>query len=255
MKLSLPAFLPYLSSPVPALDPDESDDSDVEEDPVLITPSRDRRVPFHPTYEIDMGRRRKAKDIEYENEEESLEDMVEPLSASRTYKSRKPKEQSSDTNTAHVAYLNGIINSLKRTLHEQSHILSDSHSHLSSKENEVHHLRTQLSSKDKEILSMDKLITRLRITLDERSCEVRGLEDDLDREQVGHAEMAARLSDSEKGRKEDRMRMAREKERTNQEIARLNDLLASGRQTHERRTRELETTIQQQVQTISRLEA
>ncbi|KAG6815366.1 hypothetical protein H0H93_010009, partial [Arthromyces matolae] len=258
MKLSLPAFLPYLSSPVPALDPDESDtDSDVE-DPALITPSRDRRVPFRSNYEIDVGNRReplRRKDIESDYEAEPSEEMVEPLPASCMYESRKPKEQSSDTNTAHVAYLNGIINSLKRSLHEQSHILSDSHSHLSSKENEVHHLRTQLSSKDKEILSMDKLITRLRITLDERSCEVRGLEDDLDREQVGHAEMAARLSDSEKGRKEDRMRMAREKERTNQEIARLNDLLASGRQTHERRTRELETTIQQQVQTISRLEA
>ncbi|KAG6834231.1 hypothetical protein H0H93_011032, partial [Arthromyces matolae] len=244
---------------VKALDPDESDtDSDVEEDPVLITPSRDRRVPFRSNYEIDVGKRRKPlrrKDIEHEYEEESSEDMVEPLPASRTYESRKHKEQSNATNTAQVAYLNGIINSLKRSLHEQSHILSDSHSHLSSKENEVHHLRTQLSSKDKEILSMDKLITRLRITLDERSREVHGLEDDLDREHVEHAETAARLCDSEKGRKDDKMRMAREKERTNQEIARLNELLASERQTHERRTRELETRIQEQVQTIRRLEA
>ncbi|KAG6847761.1 hypothetical protein H0H93_006168, partial [Arthromyces matolae] len=259
MKLSLHAFLPYLSSPVPALDPDESDtDSGVEEDPVLITPSRDRRVPFRSNYEIDVGNRReplRRKDIEYEYEEEPLEDMVEPLPASRTYESRKHKEQSNDTNTAQVAYLNGIINSLKRSLHEQSRILSNSHSLLSSKENKIHHLRTQLDSKDKEILSKDKLITRLRITLDERSREVRGLEDDLDREQVGHAETAARLSDTEKGRKEDKMRMAREKERTNQEIARLNDLLASERQTHENRVRELESRVQEHVQTISRLEA
>ncbi|KAG6848799.1 hypothetical protein H0H93_013904 [Arthromyces matolae] len=292
MKLSLPTFMPYLS-PVPALDPDESDTETDEEEPALITPSRrSRRVPVSSTYEthdifvVNKGGKRR-KDIR-EQEDGNVE-VVAPLPAPRAYESRRVKEQSNDTN-AQVAYLTGIINSLKRSLREQTDILSNSDSLLSSKETEIHYLRTHLASKDKEILSKEKTITRLRITLDDRTKEANGLDDDLDREQVAHAQTAARLAASEKRRKEDNERSTGQSQRAMQEIARLNDLLVmerqafetrgrednaraaresdstmqelvmlnelvvSERQAHERRVRELEMRSNAQTQTVSRLE-
>ncbi|KAG6835108.1 hypothetical protein H0H93_004788 [Arthromyces matolae] len=293
MKLSLPTFIPYLS-PVPALDPDESDTETDEEEPALITPSRrSRRVPVSSTYEthdifvVNKGGKRR-KDIR-EQEDGNVE-VVAPLPAPRAYESRRVKEQTSNDTNAQVAYLTGIINSLKRSLREQSDILSNSDSLLSSKETEIRYLRAQLASKDKEILSNEKTITRLRITLDDRTKEANGLDDDLDREQVAHAQTAARLAASEKRRKEDNerstgqsqramqeiarlndllvmerqafetrgrednARVARESDRTMQELAMLNELVVSERQAHERRVRELEMRSHPQTQTVSRLE-